>query len=84
MRENCGLTRLYTRMHQPNVAELAELRELHRELDIQVLRLYWGDWQVPVESHAFRETPLGTRFVLNQAIQQEILNRILDMTRGGE
>lgn len=83
-RGNCGLTRLYTRMHQPKTAELAELRELHRELDIQVLQLYWGDWQVPVESHAFRETPLGNRFVLNRAIQQEILNRILDMTRGGE
>ena len=83
-REDCGLTRLYTRMHQPKTAALAELRQLHRELDIQVLRLYWGDWQVPVESHAFRETPLGTRFVLNRAIQQEILNRILDMTRGGE
>jgi hypothetical protein len=78
--ENQGLTKVYNRVHeQPeDTAErIEELRRLRRELDRAVADAYgWTDLEL---DHAFRETPLGLRYTISEAVKTEVLDRLLEL-----
>lgn len=76
-----GLTKIANRFHTSPPAEssplIRELRDLHVELDRQVLATYgWSD--LPLD-HAFRGTGTDTRFTISDPIRQELLDRLLEL-----
>lgn len=78
--ENQGLTKIYNRVHeQPeDTSERIEgLRRLRRELDRAVADAYgWADLEL---DHDFRETPLGLRYTISEALKTEALDRLLEL-----
>jgi hypothetical protein len=75
-----GLTRIYNRVHEhPEDSDPAieRLRELRVKLDRAVADAYgWVDLEL---DHDFRETPLGLRFTLSDAVRTEVLDRLLEL-----
>ena len=62
-----GLTKTYNRVHDPDehADDIAQLRELHVELDYAVRDAYgWTDLDL---GHGFHETKFGTRFTFAPA-----------------
>jgi hypothetical protein len=78
--ENQGLTKVYNRVHeQPEDTSerIEELRRLRRELDRAVADAYgWTDLEL---DHDFRETPLGLRYTISEAVTTEVLDRLLEL-----
>ena len=78
--ENQGLTKVYNRVHeQPEDTseQIEELRRLRRELDRAVADAYgWTDLEL---DHDFRETPLGLRYTISDAVKTEVLDRLLEL-----
>jgi hypothetical protein len=78
--ENQGLTKVYNRVHeQPKDTSerIEELRRLRRELDRAVADAYgWSDLEL---DHDFRETPLGLRYTISEAVKTEALDRLLEL-----
>ncbi|GIU96032.1 MAG: hypothetical protein KatS3mg012_2489 [Gaiellaceae bacterium] len=78
--ENQGLTKVYNRVHeQPEDTSerIEELRRLRRELDRAVADAYgWTDLEL---DHDFRETPLGLRYTISEAVKTEALDRLLEL-----
>jgi hypothetical protein len=72
-----GLTKTYNRFHNPQekAADIAKLRELHREMDEAVARAYgWDDLRL---EHGFHETKQGLRYTISEAARREVLDRLL-------
>lgn len=78
--ERQGLTRIYNRINeQPgDLSEAIErLRRLRRELDREVADAYgWTDLEL---DHDFRDTPLGLRYTISEAVKTEALDRLLEL-----
>ena len=78
--ENQGLTKVYNRVHEhpDDISErIEELRRLRRELDRAVADAYgWADLDL---DHDFRETPLGLRYTISEAVKTEALDRLLEL-----
>ncbi|HET8843871.1 MAG TPA: hypothetical protein VFN35_20575, partial [Ktedonobacteraceae bacterium] len=72
-----GLTKTYNRFHNPaeHAPDIAQLRELHKEMDEAVARAYgWED--LPLE-HGFHETKQGMRYTISEEARREVLDRLL-------
>lgn len=72
-----GLTKTYNRFHDPHEAaqDIAELRELHLEMDQAVARAYgWDDLNL---GHDFHQTKQGLRYAISEAARREVLGRLL-------
>lgn len=78
--EQQGLTQTYNRVHEhphDRSDRIEELRRLRRELDRAVADGYgWTDLKL---DHDFRETPLGLRYTISEAIRVEVLDRLLEL-----
>jgi hypothetical protein len=74
-----GLTATYNRVHYPkeDVADIAELRRLHVELDYAVADAY--GWNDLVLDHDFWETRQGMRFTIGPEARVEVLDRLLEL-----
>lgn len=76
---NLGLTRLYNRIHDPEDRDpgVQLLRELHRAVDLAVRDTYgWSDLDL---EHGFNTTSQGVRWTFSEAVQREVLDRLLDL-----
>ena len=76
-----GLTATYNLVHDPKCADsdIAELRDIHRAIDVAVVRAYgWDDLGTALD-HGFHETRQGIRYTIAPAPRQEILDRLLDL-----
>jgi hypothetical protein len=73
-----GLTKIANRFHGRDKSPLIrELRDLHTELDRQVLAAYgWSDLRL---DHDFRGSGKDTRFTVSDPIRQELLDRLLEL-----
>lgn len=72
-----GLTKTYNRFHNPAeyAPDIAQLRELHREMDEAVARVYgWEDLRL---EHGFHETKQGMRWTISEEARREVLDRLL-------
>lgn len=84
--EGIGLTKLYNRFHNPDDVDprIAELREMHREIDSAVATAYhWNDLDL---GHGFHEVAyLGekdrVRFTISEAARLEVLRRLGELNR---
>jgi hypothetical protein len=74
-----GLTRIANRFHDPTESSplIRELRNLHVELDRQVLAAY--DWSDLPLDHGLRGSGKDTRFTISEPIRQELLDRLLEL-----
>jgi len=73
--ETQGLTKTYNALEDPENADprIAELRELHLEMDRAVLAAYgWGDIAVPPFTDPVTEEEKAAR----QAFEDEVLDRL--------
>lgn len=81
MRRQLGLTKLYNLVNDPDIsdssdADVARLREIHRQLDETVMVAYgWSD--VPLD-HGFYEYRKMTRWTVCPEARIEILDRLLE------
>ena len=81
--EQIGLTELYNRMNDPAIvtSEITELRELHKCLDIAVMRAYsWDDLVFLIDSgsnYGFYETKFGTRWMMKPDLTLILVDRLL-------
>jgi hypothetical protein len=75
-----GLTTTYNRFHDPNEhsADIARLRDLHKEMDRAVAAAYgWDDLAL---GHDFHQTQQGLRrFTLSESARREVLGRLLEL-----
>src|SRR6476469_2534183 len=72
-----GLTKTYNRFHNPQEtsADIAHLRELHREMDGAVAAAYgWSDLDL---GHGFHTTKQGVRYTISEPARREVLDRLL-------
>lgn len=77
-----GLTSTYNLMHDQGCADadVARLREIHREIDEAVVRAYgWDDLLASGLDHGFHETRQGLRYTIGAAVRQEVLDRLLEL-----
>ena len=72
-----GMTKIYNRFHDPleESADVVQLRRLHVEMDQAVVGSY--GWRGLDLGHAFRETKLGSRFVISDDARRTMLDRLL-------
>jgi hypothetical protein len=76
---NEGLTKTYNRFHATAdvSADIVELRRLHVEMDLAVLRAYgWDDLAL---DHGFHDTKQGLRYTVSPDVRQELLDRLLEL-----
>jgi hypothetical protein len=74
-----GLTKTYNRFHDPEEIseDIAQLRELHIEMDQAVAAAYgWDDLEL---DHDYHETPQGIRFTISETARREVLSRLLEL-----
>jgi hypothetical protein len=72
-----GLTKLYNQVHDPAVIDpaIVRLREVHKEIDLAVLRAYgWTDLDPEIGHHL---TKIGTRWTFSPRARFEVLDRLL-------
>lgn len=73
-----GLTTTYNAVHSPAVTadpEITALRDLHRDIDLAVLRAYgWEDLDPEIGHY---KTKLGDRWTFSPAARFELLDRLL-------
>jgi len=77
-----GLTDTYNRVHDADdkSADIARLRELHRDLDYAVRDAYgWDDLELEHEFHPVRGQ--GIRYTFSPNVAVEVLYRLLDLNR---
>jgi hypothetical protein len=78
--EWASLTEVYNRMHEQPEDEspgMVGLRRSLQELDRAVADAYtWTDLEL---DHDFRETPLGLRYTISDAVKTEVLDRLLEL-----
>jgi hypothetical protein len=76
-----GLTATYNLVHDSSRTDpdIAELRDIHRQIDEVTVRAYgWTDLAVTL-GHSFHVTRQGTRYTVAPAPRQEILDRLLEL-----
>jgi hypothetical protein len=76
-----GLTATYNLVHDPSCidADILELRDIHRQIDLATVRAYgWGGLADSL-GHGFHDTRQGTRYTVAPAPRQEILDRLLEL-----
>lgn len=86
MNDSIGLTDIYNQFHAPdnNHRRIVELRDLHRQMDLAVMRAYgWEDVEL---GHDFHEVPYlpendRTRFTLSERARLEVLRRLAELNR---
>lgn len=74
-----GLTKMYNLVHDPRCkdSDIAELREIHRQIDRAVVHAYgWDDLDL---DHGFHETRQGIRYTVGPVARQEILDSLLEL-----
>jgi hypothetical protein len=74
-----GLTDTYNRFHNPNEtsADIAKLRQLHKEMDEAVAAAYgWTDLDL---GHGFHQTKQGMRYTISEEARREVLDRLLEL-----
>jgi hypothetical protein len=79
MARQAGLTKTYNLVHDPKCADsdIAELREIHRQIDHAVAHAYgWDDLEL---DHGLHETRQGIRYTVGAVARQEILDRLLEL-----
>ena len=81
-----GLTQLYNRFHDQNDRNprIEELRALHRELDLAVVRAYgWDDFELVHGYHAVPYLPESdrVRFTIPEPVRTEVLRRLAELNR---
>ena len=76
-----GLTATYNLVHDPRCADsdIAELRDIHRGIDIAVVLAYGWDDLVDSMGHSFYETRQGIRYTIASGPRREILDRLLEL-----
>jgi hypothetical protein len=77
-----GLTKLYNQVFDPEVSDpdIDELRAIHRRIDEATMRAYgWGDLLEQGLDHGFHKVGRETRYTVGPAVQQEILDRLLEL-----
>jgi hypothetical protein len=77
-----GLTGTYNLVHDQRStdADIAELREIHRAIDEDVVRAYgWDDLLAAGLDHGFHDTRQGPRYTIGARVRQEILDRLLEL-----
>ena len=77
-----GLTATYNLVHNWNCTDedIAELREIHRAIDVAVVRAYgWDDLLAAGLDHGFHDTRQGPRYTIGPVVRQEILDRLLEL-----
>ncbi|MEV0842007.1 type IIL restriction-modification enzyme MmeI [Actinocatenispora sera] len=77
-----GLTKLYNQVFDPEVSdpEIDELRAIHRRIDEATVRAYgWDDLLEQGLDHGFHKVGRETRYTVGPAVQQEILDRLLEL-----
>ena len=74
-----GLTAAYNLVHDPRLrdADIENLRQIHVAIDQAVCDAY--GWSDLVLDHGHHETRQGTRWTIPPALQQEILDRLLEL-----
>jgi hypothetical protein len=76
-----GLTATYNLVHSPSCADadIAALRDIHRQIDVATVRAY--DWDDLADSlgHDFHDTRQGVRHTIAPVPRQEILDRLLEL-----
>ena len=74
-----GLTKTYNRLHDPHETseDVVRLREMHKEMDEAVARVY--GWDDLVLGHGFHETKQGLRFTISEEAKREVLGRLLQL-----
>jgi hypothetical protein len=79
LNRNLGLTAAYNLVHDPVAQDDAvkELRTIHVAIDEAVCEAY--GWTDLVLGHGHHETRQGTRWTIAPAVQQEILDRLLEL-----
>lgn len=79
LRQGQGLTKIYGRLSNrgDQASDIADLRELHVELDRAVATAYgWSDLDL---GHGIHQTKQGVRFTISEAARREILDRLLEL-----
>ncbi len=84
--KNFGLTKLYGEMHSSEIsaADIARMRELHREIDRSLTIAYgWDDLEL---EHGFHEVAYlpdndRTRFTISEAARAEVLRRLSELNK---
>lgn len=79
-----GLTTTYNMVNDPacNDSDIAELREIHCNIDESVIRAYgWNDLLTSGLEHGFHETRQGVRYTIGAVVRQEILDRLLELNQ---
>jgi hypothetical protein len=77
-----GLTKLYNQVFDPEVSdpEIEELRAIHQRIDEATVRAYgWDDLLEQGLDHGFHKVGRETRYTVGPAVQQEILDRLLEL-----
>lgn len=77
-----GLTKTYNLVHDPACtdADIGELREIHRLIDIAVCDAYgWDELVDQGLDHGFHDTRQGVRYTVGPVVRQEILDRLLEL-----
>jgi hypothetical protein len=77
-----GLTATYNLVHDQGCvdADIVELREIHRGIDVAVAQAYgWDDLLAAGLDHGFHETRQGPRYTIGPAVRQEFLDRLLEL-----
>ncbi|MFD7008092.1 Eco57I restriction-modification methylase domain-containing protein [Rhodococcus jostii] len=73
-----GLTTTYNHIHNPAICdpEIENLRDIHTEIDLAVLRAYgWSDLDA---EHGHHRTPAGVRWTFSSAARFQLLDRLLE------
>lgn len=76
-----GLTATYNLVHDPanDDPDIAELRDIHRQIDEATVRAYgWTDLADSL-GHGFHSTRQGTRYTIAPGPRQEVLDRLLEL-----
>ncbi|MGW2540710.1 Eco57I restriction-modification methylase domain-containing protein [Kitasatospora sp. NPDC001574] len=81
LRRGLGLTKLYNRVNDPNLADsadsdIARLRQIHVELDHAVMAAY--GWDNVMLDHGFHTYRQMERWTVSPAARVEILDRLLE------
>jgi hypothetical protein len=77
--QELGITDTYNRFHdtQDKSPEIKTLRKLHVEMDRAVIAAY--GWKVLDLGHDFQQTRIGVRYTINEAVQRDVLQRLLKL-----
>jgi hypothetical protein len=76
-----GLTATYNLVNSKecNDADVVELRTIHQAIDEAVCRAYGWDDLIPQLDHGIHPVGQDTRFTVGPAVQQEIVDRLLEL-----